>query len=125
MCVMCVPEIMECGGKRSATPLCLKSRLVVRQNQRWPRGSKRRRRCALPAHSIGSGHYGQDLVNGGVTLFLKTDGPEIGPGHVAVLNDEGREFISFHVYDASLRGRSQLRLRTLKWSEDDWPVAGD
>jgi hypothetical protein len=29
-----MPDIMECGGKRSATPLCRKSRPVVRQNQR-------------------------------------------------------------------------------------------
>jgi hypothetical protein len=56
-----VPDIMECGGKRSATPLCRKSRPVVRQNQRSPRGPKRRRRCALPAHSIGSGHFRSTL----------------------------------------------------------------
>jgi hypothetical protein len=47
---MSVPDIMECGGKRSATPLCRKSRQVVRQNQQSPRGPKRRRRYALPAH---------------------------------------------------------------------------
>ena len=68
---------------------------------------------------------GQDLANGGGTLFLKTNGPDIGPGHVSVLSDAGREFVSFHVYDATLRGRSQLRLRTLNWSEDGWPLTGD
>jgi hypothetical protein len=54
-------DIMECGGKRSATPLCRQSRQVVRQNQRSPRGPKRRRRCALPAHSIGSGYFRSTL----------------------------------------------------------------
>ncbi|MBI4664733.1 MAG: arabinan endo-1,5-alpha-L-arabinosidase [Verrucomicrobia bacterium] len=66
---------------------------------------------------------GHDLVNGGGTLFLKTEGADFGPGHIAVLNDDGREFISCHVYDATLRGRSQLRLRALQWSEDGWPAA--
>jgi hypothetical protein len=35
---------LECGGKRSATPLWLARRGV-------PAQPKRRRRCALPAHS--------------------------------------------------------------------------
>jgi hypothetical protein len=51
---MCAPDIMECGGKRSAKPLYRKSRQGVCQNQRSSRGPKRRRRCALPAHSIRS-----------------------------------------------------------------------
>src|SRR5438093_1175667 len=38
------PAILECGGKRSATPLWLARPGV-------PAQSKRRRRCALPAHS--------------------------------------------------------------------------
>src|SRR5438094_5340541 len=38
------PAILECGGKRSATPLWL-----ARRGD--PAQSKRRRRCALPAHS--------------------------------------------------------------------------
>jgi hypothetical protein len=36
---------VECGGKRSATPLCL-------HRQPGQAKPKRRRRCALPAHSI-------------------------------------------------------------------------
>jgi hypothetical protein len=71
MCVMCVPDIMECGGKRSATPLCRKSRQVVRQSQRSPRGPKRRRRCALPAHSIGSGHFLIALDTSWCELYIK------------------------------------------------------
>src|SRR5213083_214095 len=40
------PAALECGGKRSATPLWLALRGVRAK-------SKRRRRCALPAHSKG------------------------------------------------------------------------
>jgi len=65
---------------------------------------------------------GKDLVAGGGTLFLASEGADIGPGHVAVFNDRGKEFISYHVYDATLRGRSQLRIRPLKWTNDGWPV---
>jgi hypothetical protein len=40
--------ILECGGKRSATPLWLGQRLAFLE---VPGGPKRRRRFALPAHS--------------------------------------------------------------------------
>jgi hypothetical protein len=69
-----VPDIMECGGKRSATPLCRKSRQVVRQNQRSPRGPERRRRCALPAHSIGSGHFRSTCDTSWVRVAYKDEG---------------------------------------------------
>src|SRR5436190_20128588 len=42
----CALVYLECGGKRSATPLWLARRKV-------PAQSKRRRRCALPAHAKG------------------------------------------------------------------------
>jgi arabinan endo-1,5-alpha-L-arabinosidase len=66
---------------------------------------------------------GKSLTDRGGTLFLKSEGTDIGPGHIGVLNDKGREFISYHVYDATMRGRSQLRLRELKWTADGWPSA--
>jgi hypothetical protein len=42
---MNTPSVLDCGGKRSATPLSLVNRLC----QALP--PKRRRRCALPAHA--------------------------------------------------------------------------
>ena len=68
---------------------------------------------------------GNDLAERGGTLFLQTEGTDAGPGHIAVLHDGGEEFISYHVYDGKLRGRSQLRIRRLRWSADGWPIAGD
>jgi hypothetical protein len=57
---MGVTDLMECGGKRGATRFIVDS---VRgfQNQRSPPGSKRRRRCALPAHSIRSWSFRRAL----------------------------------------------------------------
>jgi arabinan endo-1,5-alpha-L-arabinosidase len=66
---------------------------------------------------------GKDLREGGGTLFLRTEGNDVGPGHIGVLNEGGREFISYHIYDAAQRGRSQLRIRRLLWTQDGWPVA--
>jgi arabinan endo-1,5-alpha-L-arabinosidase len=66
---------------------------------------------------------GKDLVDRGGTLFLKTEGTDIGPGHIGVINENGREFISYHVYDATMRGRSQLRIRPVTWTADGWPVS--
>jgi hypothetical protein len=42
-----VGDILECGGKRSATPLCLAQLRGHRESLR----KKRRRRFALPAQS--------------------------------------------------------------------------
>jgi hypothetical protein len=42
------PNYLECGGKRSATPLWVVS---TRANPEPPNNPKRRRRFALPAHS--------------------------------------------------------------------------
>ena len=46
-------RVVECGGKRSATPLWLGPALGHERNikSRLRRKSQRRRRCALPAHS--------------------------------------------------------------------------
>jgi arabinan endo-1,5-alpha-L-arabinosidase len=68
---------------------------------------------------------GRDLRRKGGTFFLGTEGTEIGPGHISIFKEGEREVFSYHVYDANLRGRSQLRTRTLRWTEDGWPVAGN
>ena len=46
-----------------------------------------------------------------------------GPGHPALLNDGGREYIAYHAYDARNRGRPTLRIQSLGWTADGWPVA--
>jgi hypothetical protein len=47
-----VPDIMECGGKRSTTPLCRKSRQVVRQEPAIPARPK----APSPLRSAGALH---------------------------------------------------------------------
>jgi arabinan endo-1,5-alpha-L-arabinosidase len=70
--------------------------------------------------------YGEDMVEGGGTLFLAAQGRDIGPGHFGLLVDDGVEKFSCH-YEAELgrNGRSILDIRPLLWTPDGWPLPGD
>jgi len=69
---------------------------------------------------------GVDLRKGGGTLFLGTEGRFVGPGHAGILEDGGKEWISYHFYDAETNGRATLAVRPLGWSADGWPeLQGD
>ena len=65
---------------------------------------------------------GVDLMEGGGTLLLETDGPFIGPGHASVLQQDDKFWFSCHYYDGTERGRSMLAIRPLNWGDDGWPV---
>jgi arabinan endo-1,5-alpha-L-arabinosidase len=64
---------------------------------------------------------GIDMLLGGGTLFLASEGKQIGPGHAAFLKHGGKEWLSYHYYDASKGGASALAVRRLKWSTGGWP----
>ena len=64
---------------------------------------------------------GRDLTSGGSTLVLRTEGQYIGPGHVGLLREGGRNLVSIHYYDAEDKGRSKFSLRRLSF-QDGWPV---
>lgn len=67
---------------------------------------------------------GQDLLHGGGTLLLETAGAFIGPGHVGILADGDRQWLSCHFYDGTRRGIATLAIRPLTWDADGWPVVG-
>jgi len=64
---------------------------------------------------------GTDLMRGGGSLFLATDGPRIGPGHAAVFKEGDHYWLSYHYYDATEQGIPKLGLVRLNWSADGWP----
>jgi arabinan endo-1,5-alpha-L-arabinosidase len=64
---------------------------------------------------------GKDLLKGGGTLLLETDGRFIGPGHAGILRDGERDLLSYHFYDRDANGRAALAIRTLEWDADGWP----
>jgi arabinan endo-1,5-alpha-L-arabinosidase len=65
---------------------------------------------------------GKDMLQHGGTLFLKTDGPRIGPGHAAILKDGERYWFSYHYYDGNEHGVSKLGILPLTWTADGWPA---
>jgi arabinan endo-1,5-alpha-L-arabinosidase len=64
---------------------------------------------------------GVDLLQGGGSLLLETQGEMIGPGHPAVFQEGDRFWLSYHFYDAAQNGRSRLAIRPLEWAADGWP----
>ncbi|HEY1719154.1 MAG TPA: family 43 glycosylhydrolase [Verrucomicrobiae bacterium] len=70
--------------------------------------------------------YGDPMTEGGGTLFLASEGRDIGPGHFGLLVDDGVEKFSCH-YEAELgrNGRSILDIRPLLWTVDGWPMPGE
>ena len=67
---------------------------------------------------------GVDLMKGGGTAFLATEGTMIGPGHVGIFSEGGRDWLGIHFYDGADKGKPTYALRALTWAEDGWPVAG-
>lgn len=67
---------------------------------------------------------GKALSAGGGTLFLGSDGKQIGPGCVGILSEPGLDRVTFHYYDGHANGRPTLGLETLLWGADGWPQEG-
>lgn len=65
---------------------------------------------------------GLELLTGGGSLVLKTEGRYIGPGHVSFVTHEKREFMAHHYYDGERGGAKTLGLRPLYWDEQGWPT---
>jgi arabinan endo-1,5-alpha-L-arabinosidase len=68
---------------------------------------------------------GHNLADGAGSLFLKSEGNQIGPGHFGRFFDHGIEKFSCH-YEANLtRGNFPvLDIRPLLWTPDGWPAPG-
>lgn len=70
---------------------------------------------------------GKPMMKGGGLIVLHADLDPAsrfkGPGHVAVLRDGGRDVIVYHAYDSRRGGVPTLRIQSLAWTDDGWPVA--
>ena len=67
---------------------------------------------------------GKDLRHAGGTPVLASEPQHqfFGPGHASIVVDEkGLEWLSFHFYDGTNRGRGTLGIRRLTWTADGWP----
>lgn len=62
------------------------------------------------------------MTSNGGTLLLEGDGKEwFGAGHNSVYNFDGKDYIVYHGYDASDKGRSKLIINELEWDDEGWP----
>lgn len=68
---------------------------------------------------------GVDLLDGGGTLVLETNGSAIGPGHAGIFEHDGQLHFTYHYYDGNQRGRSRLGINHFRWGEDGWPQVDD
>ena len=68
---------------------------------------------------------GVDMIEGGGTLVLESEGRFVGPGHAGItdLEDHGLLF-SFHFYDTEKDGEGSLGTRSINFV-DGWPIIGE
>ncbi len=62
---------------------------------------------------------GNNCASGGGTVFLKSTGRYIGPGHYGY----GCGKLTYHFYDGNDNGTPKLAINTVTWT-NGWPVAG-
>ena len=67
---------------------------------------------------------GVPMSQGGGSVVVKaTSDNWKGPGHCAVLQEPGQDWLIFHAYHGQT-GRSELKISSLEW-ENGWPVAAE
>jgi len=65
---------------------------------------------------------GKDLGRGGGTVLLAGNKEWHGVGHNAAYTFDGKDYLIFHGYDAADKGASKLRIETMSWDKQGWPM---
>ncbi len=64
---------------------------------------------------------GANLIGGGGTMVLESNARYIGPGHAAIMNDNGTNWFTYHYYDAKNNGAPTVGMNRIYWTPDNWP----
>lgn len=67
---------------------------------------------------------GVSMLEGGGTQVTFPTERWRGPGHNAIFQDDGIEYLVYHAYDADNQGVSTLRIDVLKWDDEGFPFIG-
>jgi len=65
---------------------------------------------------------GTDMLPGGGSLFLGSEGRFIGPGHAGIISAGETDWFSCHFYDGERDGMRTFGLGRLRWGADGWPL---
>jgi len=66
---------------------------------------------------------GVDMLHDGGSLFLKTAGAFVGPGHAGIVSAGDKDWLSCHFYNGASNGIPTLGILPLRWNPDGWPEA--
>jgi autotransporter-associated beta strand protein len=64
---------------------------------------------------------GVALTAGGGSLFLASDGNQIGPGQFSFFTNGTQQEFGYHYYDGNTNGAPTEGIRDLFWTASDWP----
>ena len=65
---------------------------------------------------------GVNMVNGGGTLLLGSQGRYIGPGQIGIMPEGNVDWMSYHYYDGDNDGTPTYALQQLYWTNQGWPT---
>ncbi len=65
---------------------------------------------------------GASMIGGGGTMILESTARYIGPGHAAIMNDNGTNWFTYHYYDGKNNGAATVGMNRLDWTADGWPA---
>jgi beta-xylosidase len=65
---------------------------------------------------------GVNMTNGGGTMVLESTARFIGPGHAAIMSDNGTNWFTYHYYDALNNGAPTVGMNRIYWTANGWPA---
>ena len=67
---------------------------------------------------------GKDMLDGGGSLVLASQGRFIGPGGQEAVKTTKGDMLAYHYYDGDAAGASKLQFSPILWTADGWPELG-